>query len=120
MFEELHNGLIIIGILFAIIGLYYSSRSWFIWKNMDEDTVRAKVFLTKDFLNENFKIMLIVGFLVAVQFIFELTQFFGFSSIFFVSGQQIEAIYLGTLTLTMLLMVLSAYFWYRLLYFKIA
>lgn len=117
MLEELQISFIVIAISFGIIGLYFYTKAWHLWRHIDNDTLRAKAFLTKEFLHRNFIIALIVGILVAFHTVMEFNEFFGYPSILIPFEKYIESFYLFTLTATMALLVILAYYWCKLFSF---
>lgn len=117
MLEGLQISFIVIAMSFGIIGLYFYIKAWHLWGRMDNDTLRAKVFLTKEFLHRNFIIALIVGILVAFHTVMEFNEFFGYPSILVPFEEYIDSFYLFTLTATMALLVILAYYWCKLLSF---
>lgn len=105
--------LISISLIFAIIAVYLSIKSLESWKENDSDIIKARVFLNKSFLNNNFKITLalvwiIIG-LVSIHSIMEYLKFNG--SIFY----GFDLIYYGVLPLAMLSLVLITYMWFKVL-----
>lgn len=105
--------LISISLIFAIVAVYLSIKSLKSWKENDLDIIKAKVFLDKSFLNNNFKISLalawiIIG-LVSIHSIMEYLEFNG--SIFY----GFDLIYYSVLPVAMLSLVLMTYIWFKIL-----
>lgn len=73
--SEVDEILIALSVVFAIISAGISIKNWKIWKESDLDTIKAKVFLDKSFLDTNFKLSLamvwIMGGLVSLHSIME-------------------------------------------------
>lgn len=57
-------------VVLGIMGLYFVSRTWMIWRNMDKELIKARVFLNKKFLTKNCVYIFLSGaLLIAHQFI---------------------------------------------------
>ncbi len=110
---EKNTILIVLPILFALVAAYFSINSWRRWKKSDFDTIKAKVFLDKSFLDYNFKLSLavvwIVGGLISLHSIMEYLEINGSISYGFYN------VYYGVLPVAMLSLVLVTYLWFRLL-----
>ena len=66
-------------LMLAVIATYLSVNNLLRWKKIEMDTAKAKVFLDKSFLNNNFKLTLAVVGLVFIHFILmEYVQLTGF------------------------------------------
>lgn len=112
MFKELIIILLGTAVLFAIIGLIFAIKAWSLWTRTADDLLRAKAFLTKPFLYRNFKIIFIVGAFVALLTFLEFVEFFGYTSVLMQFAQLMRFL---ALTISMLLLVLLAYYWCKLL-----
>lgn len=98
-------------LILAAIATYLSVKNLLRWKEIEMDTVRAKAFLDKSFLNGNFKLTLAAVCLVFIHFILmEYVELTGFP----LQG-LFKFIYLSSFLTTMLVLVLFLYIWYKLL-----
>ena len=105
--------LISFSIIFALVAAYLSLKSMKSWKENDFDTIKAKVFLDKSFLNNNFKftvalVWIMIGF-VSIHSILEYVEFTG--NIFY----GFYLIYYGVLPMAMLSLVTVTYLWFKVL-----
>lgn len=112
MFTELNSVIVMITVLIAFIGLFFSIKAWSSWRNMDNNMFRARVFLTKNFLNRNFSLVFIMGAFVGFHTILEFIETFGFPLIPF--AKEVRTVYFSTLTISMVLLSLLAYQWFKL------
>lgn len=110
---EIYIILVALSLIFAISAAYFSINSWRRWKENDIDTIKAKVFLDKSFLDYNFKLSLalvwIMGGLVSLHSIMEYVQIKGGMSYGFYN------VYSGVLPVAMLSLVSVTYTWFKLL-----
>lgn len=110
---ETYAILVALSLIFAFIAAYFSINSWIRWKESDFDTIKAKVFLDKSFLDYNFKLSLavvwIVGGLISLHSIMEYIEINGSIPAGFYN------VYYGALPVAMLSLVLVTYLWFRLL-----
>jgi hypothetical protein len=63
---EIYEGLVYLSLMSAIVAAYFSVKSWLGWKNKDFTTIKARVFLDKSFLDQNFKLTISVIFIIIV------------------------------------------------------
>jgi len=95
----------------AAFAFYISVKNSLRWKESEMDTVRAKVFLDKSFLNANFKLTLVVVWSVFINFIMmEYAEFTGLPLQGF-----LNIIYFGFSLGSMVSLTLLMYIWYKLL-----
>ncbi len=115
MFKELQAAILGITVLIALIGLYLSILSWSSWRHMDDDVLRARAFLTRKFLTRNFILVFVSGAFVGFHTIFQLIEIFGCPSAFMRFEQEIQIVHYLSLTFSLFLLVLLAYYWYKLI-----
>lgn len=60
-----------ISLIVAVIGFYFIIKIWIIWKRVDRELLKARVFLNKDFLMKFWIQMFFVGALVTIRRIIE-------------------------------------------------
>src|SRR5574341_1333994 len=113
--EKFQEILLWIAVIFAIAGLYLTARAWLLWKNMNNNVLRAKVFLTKSFLHTNLMLIFIVVVFIALHVILEFIEHFGYFPFLMQFEQTIDLFYILALTVTMFFLVLLAHNWRRLL-----
>jgi len=98
-------------LILAVIVTYLSANILLHWKGIEMDTARARVFLDKSFLDNNFKLTLAVIGLVFTHFILmEYVQITGFP----LQG-LFNIIYFSSFLCSMLALVLLANTWNKLL-----
>ncbi len=113
----MESTLFMIAIMFSFLGFFFASKAFSSFINTSDDVLRAKVFLTKNFLRNNFVIIFIVGSLVFIHTITELLIYdFVDSSIPFTPILRI--FHATTLPIATLLMAFLAYNWNHALFQK--
>jgi hypothetical protein len=101
-------------LILAAIATYLSVKNLLRWKKNEMDTTKARVFLDKSFLNDNFKLTLAAVGLVFIHFIImEYAELTGFPLQGF-----FNVIYFGFFLGSMVALVLLVNLWYKLLHKK--
>ena len=114
MFNEAQAIFLII-MVFTAINVYFSIRAWPSWKHTDDDILRAKAFLSKDFLYRNFVLVFITSASFVIHTVLGFIETFEYPGAWMQFTQQIRILSLLTLTASMLLLVLLEYYWCKLL-----
>jgi ABC-type dipeptide/oligopeptide/nickel transport system permease component len=102
-------------ILFAIIGMYFVIRAWILWARTPDDVLRAKAFITRQFLHRSFILIFILIVLVAFHTFLEFFVVYGYPSYLGQFEHLISVFYLSLLSVSMLLLAILAYYCHRLL-----
>ena len=99
-------------VLVSFIGLFFVVKIWLVWKRVDMNILKARVFLDEKFLIKNWVYIFITGALIVFRRILQLldlnditTQNPAWSILFDITGFVI-----------VVLLVLIAYHWYKLVY----
>jgi hypothetical protein len=99
-----------ISVILSLIGLYFVVRIWIIWRNIDIDILKARVFLNKKFLETNWRYVFLSGASLAAH------QFMGFLiQLNYMVSSFIEPLSEIFEFLTMLFLVILAYEWFVLI-----
>jgi len=99
-------------LILAAIAAYLSVKNLLRWKEIEMDTIRAKAFLDKSFLNANFKLTLAASGLVFIHFMMmKYVEFTGFP----LQG-LLNIIYFSFFLGSALALTLLTYIWYKLLF----
>ena len=114
-YNDLIAILIIIGILFAIYGLFMIIKARILWKGSPDDVIRARAFLNKRILDRNFMLIFIMNFLVAAHLFLEYIYIYGLPSGLEQYRKQIIIVYILLPISSMLLLILLANNWLKLL-----
>ncbi len=104
-----------VAILFAIIGIYFVIRAWILWTRTPDDVLRAKAFITKQFLHRNSILIFILIVLVAIHTFLEFFIIYGYPLYLAQFERLMSMFYLSLLSVSMLLLAILAYHWNRLL-----
>lgn len=115
---EMEVVFLITAVFLTIIGLYLSIRSWFSWRCIDDDVMRAKAFLNTKFQNRNFNLVFIAGAFVGLHTLLEFIEIFGYPSALIPFAKEIRLFYFLTLTISMISLVVLAYCWYKLVCYQ--
>lgn len=96
----------------AFIGLYFVLKIWLVWKRVDITVLKARVFLDEEFLVRNWIYIFIAGAFIVLRRILQLLILLG------IPVQSPEETILSDVTglAVMALLVLLAYYWYKLVY----
>ncbi len=109
--------LLVISMAFTVMAVYFSVINWKRWKEIETDTIKARVFLDRQFLNLNFKITLVsvilVGGMATLHLLMECFELAGFKF----SGFYL--LYYGMLPVATGILTILAYLWHKLLTMKL-
>jgi hypothetical protein len=96
-------------LIVAGIGVYFSLKSWERLKKSEPDILKARVFLDKSFVYNNFKLTMVVIGLVTLHMIMEITELEG------TLPPELHPVYYGVFPVIILILVQMIFMWYRLL-----
>jgi hypothetical protein len=112
---EIIYGLIIISYILAVIAAHLSFRNWDRWKDIALDTLKARIFLDKSFLINNFRLSFVtIGIMVGLTSIYLIMEYTGLDRL----SQGLYVFYFCVFPIVILsiVQVAYAYMWYKLLY----
>jgi len=112
---EIIYGLIIISYILAVIAAHLSFRNWDRWKDIALDTLKARIFLDKSFLINNFRLSFVtIGIMVGLTSIYLILEYTGVN----ILSQGLYVFYFCIFPIVILsiVQVANAYMWYKLLY----
>lgn len=113
---DLQIVILIMAVFLAIFGLLLTIMSWFSWRHFNDDFIRAKAFLNKKFLNRNFILVFITGAFVGLHTLLEFIEILGYPAELIPFAKEMRLFYFMTLTISMILLVVLAYYWYKLVW----
>jgi hypothetical protein len=111
MSDEIRIILVGSSVLTALIGLFLVIKIFMVWNRVDRNVLKARVFLDNTFLVKNWIFVFLTGAFIVVRIFVELLELLGFilirtsSIIFDLAGLAV-----------IILLVLLAYYWYRMVY----
>ncbi len=111
MSDEIRIILVGSSVLTALIGLFLVIKIFMVWNRVDRNVLKARVFLDDTFLVKNWIFVFLTGAFIVVRIFVELLELLGFilirtsSIIFDLAGLAV-----------IILLVLLAYYWYRMVY----
>ncbi len=104
--------LVTCSVIVAFIGLYFVVKIWQVWKRVDMNVLKARVFLDDRFLARNWLYIFIAGAFTALIRVLQFLRLSGF----WIEGLD-EAIISDLMGLAVVvLLVLLASHWYKLVY----
>jgi hypothetical protein len=115
---ELVDVILITTVFLTIIALYLSIISFFSFRHIDDKFLRAKAFLNIEFQNRNFMLIFMTVIFVGLHTLLEFIEIFGYPSVLIPFAKEIRLFYVLTLTVSMILLVVLAYCWHKLVSYK--
>jgi hypothetical protein len=104
--------LVACSVIVAFAGLYFVLKIWLVWKRVDMNVLRARVFLDNSFLVRNWIYIFIAGAFIVLR---RILQLLSLSGIWIESpGEAIISDLMG-LAVVVLLVLLASH-WYKLVY----
>jgi hypothetical protein len=100
----------LISILLALTGFYFVYKNWCIWKKARFELLKARAFLNKEFLEKNWMYMVIAGGLIMSRRIYRFFEL----TFEFEGHPEIEVLFDLIGCAVILVLVLMAYQWYKL------
>lgn len=112
MENEINILIVSCSVLISLIGLYFVLKIWLVWKNVDKTILKARVFLDSSFLTKNWIFVFMAGAFIAIRRVMQLLELLESYLI------NIPVKIIGNLMglSVIILLVLLAYYWYRLVY----
>lgn len=106
-----------ISVIVAAIGLYFVIKIWIVWKRVDKELLKARVFLSNNFLMKNWIHVFFISAFVMIRRIIEfldLLNFWGKSE----DVTSLALVYLFHLMglAVIILLVRFVHYWYKLIY----
>ncbi len=110
MGNEINIILVSCSVIVGFIGFFYVLRIWMVWKNVDMNVLKARVFLDPKFLIRNWVYIFITGAFIVVRRILELSELL-YNNLL---THEMTIIFnlMGLAVVTLL--VSLAYYWYKL------
>jgi len=102
----------ITSIVLALIGLFFVIQNWRVWKKIGLDIIKAKAFLNKEFLEWNWVCIVVVGALIIIRRLFRFYELMTDGTI----SPELKVILDILGFFVILLLVLIAYQWYKLIH----
>lgn len=115
MSDTLHQVSVLLNLLsivLAFIGLYLVIKNWFVWKKTSMNIIKARVFLDKEFLEKTWFYVVAAGALIAFRRIYRYLEL----TTDVAANLTSEVIFDITGFVVILLLVLMAYQWYKLMH----
>ncbi len=114
---EMEVAFLITAVFLTIIALCLSIISWFSFRRIDDKILRAKAFLNIEFQNRNFILFFMTVVFVGLHTLLEFIEIFGYPSML-PFAKEMRLFYFLTLTISMILLVVLAYCWYKLVCYQ--
>ncbi len=108
MYSLYHSILSSSSVILALIGLYFVIRILMKWKKIDKDTLKARVFLNKNFLEKNWLYVFFSGAFLTIHLSLEFLT----SSNYFIS-EWLEMLSKILEFMALVFLVILAYEWFK-------
>lgn len=99
-------------VLISLIGLFFVLKIWLVWNKIDMSVLKARVFLDSNFLTKNWIFVFMAGALITIRRVVQLLELL--ESPLISTPVKIISDLIGLAII--ILLVLLAYYWYRLVY----
>lgn len=99
-------------VLISLIGLFFVLKIWLVWNTVDKTVLKARVFLDNDFLTKNWILVFMAGAFITLRGVVHLMELS--ESPLINSPVKIISDLIGLAII--ILLVLLAYYWHRLVY----
>lgn len=106
-----------IATLLAIFGFYFAIKAFISFTNTPDDVLRAKIFLSKNFLHDNFIVIFIMGIFISLHTTLEFLEY-SFINISIPFMPILNMLYAISLPITTFSMAFLAYQWNNALFQK--
>ena len=102
--------LVACSIIIGFIGLIFVMRIWLVWKRVDMNVLKARVFLSPKFLKRNWLLIFLAGAFIVIRRILQLFDLLDHP----ILNYDLTIIYdlMGVAVISLL--VIMAYYWYNL------
>ncbi|VVB96122.1 Uncharacterised protein [uncultured archaeon] len=112
MDRELNILLVGTSVLISFIGLFFVLKICVVWKSVDKGVLKARVFLSKNFLMKNWIYVFLAGAFIALRRVIQLLDLLEFP----VKSKGVDYLFdlMGLMVISLLVML--AFEWYRLVY----
>ena len=112
MDRTIDNILVTCSVIVAFIGLYFVLKIWLVWKRIDMNVLKARVFLDDRFLMRNWTYIFIAGAFIAL---IKVLQLLSLSGVWIEgTGEEIILDLMGLAVVVLLVLLVSH--WYKLVY----
>lgn len=115
---EIYYSIIAASYILAVLAAHYSFKNWIRWKEIEVDTVKARIFLDKSFLVNNFRLTFVaIGIMAGLTSTYLLVEYAGIKSDLTLP-LRLNLVYFSVFPVALLSFVLVAYarMWHQLLY----
>jgi hypothetical protein len=99
-----------LSVILGFMGLFFVLKIWFVWKRVDINLLKARVFLNPNFLIRNWIYIIITGAFIVVRRIFELFELIEKN----IWTPEITIFFNMMGLVVVALLVTLAYYWYKL------
>lgn len=111
MITEIRIAITVGSVVVAFIGLFFVAKTWMVWMHTDQNVLRARVFLNRDFLVKNWLLVFLAGAFITIRWIAQLLDLMEYHL------NDVGTVLLDILGFAVIvLLVVLAYYWYTLLY----
>lgn len=110
MVDSMNIILVACSVIMGFIGFFFVLKIWLVWKKVDMNVLKARVFLDPNFLIRNWVFIFITGAFIVLRRILELTELLDKNLL----TPEMNIIFnlMGLAVVSLLVML--AYYWYKL------
>lgn len=105
---------IILAVILAAVGAFFAYKCFMLWRQVSTSGIAVEVTKNRSFLSINFKLTLVIGALAGLHLFFEIWEMYGLPTAPFIWAFYNFFYYLN-LTAIMLVLLIMAITWYKLL-----
>ncbi len=103
--------LVTCSVITGFVGLFFVLKIWLVWKKVDMNVLKARVFLDQNFLIRNWVFIFITGALIVLRRILELSELLDKNLL----APEMNIIFNLMGLAVIALLVILAYYWYKLI-----
>ncbi|MFH0904048.1 MAG: hypothetical protein V1854_02515 [Methanobacteriota archaeon] len=110
MENEINIILVACSVIIGFIGFFFVLKIWLVWKQVDINVLKARVFLDPNFLVRNWVFIFIAGAFIVMRRILHLFDLLELSKL----SSEMIIIFDFVGLVVVVLLVMLAYYWYKL------
>lgn len=102
----------ILSIILGLFGLSFVMKNWLLWQKTSMDIIKARAFLDKKFLEQNWLCLVVVGGIIMFRRMYRYAELHQYTSVYMGAGEVLFD-FLGFVVIFIL--VTMAYQWYKII-----
>lgn len=110
MGNQINIILVALSVITGFIGFFFVLKIWLVWKRVDINVLKARVFLDPNFLIKNWMYIFVTGAFIVIRRVLQLFDLSGLPKL----SSEMTIIFDLMGLMVVCLLVRLAYYWYRL------